>query len=205
MSILCRLRSRAVAVTPGLRIVAASGSERADAGFVASRLRALLYNSDGNTLFETAVTSSILLVPVLFGIFSVAMALITYQQLGYATMRATQHLAYGRDIIADPCATAAADVTASLPGLNPSNFTYTIDITSTSGTTDTVNPYGPYTGTAAATCASAGGLTGTMHYATGGLNGNPVILHVTYVYNWFPIFGDRITGTLASADAMLVE
>jgi Flp pilus assembly protein TadG len=202
MSILCRLRCRSVAVTSGLRTVTASRGARVDAGSVPSRLRALLHNSDGSTMFETAVTSSILLVPVLFGIFSVAMALITYQQLGYATMRSTQHLAYGRNIIADPCATAAADVTASLPALNPSNFTYTVNITSTSGTTDTVNTYGPYTGTAASTCP-AGGTS--LNNATLGANGNPVILHVTYVYNWFPIFGDRITGTLASADAMLVE
>jgi hypothetical protein len=156
-------------------------------------------------MFETAVTSSMLLVPILFGIFSVAMALITYQQLGYATMRATQHLAYGRDIIADPCATAAADITSSLPGLNPSKFTYTVDITTTSGTTDTDNPFGPYTGTTAATCPTAGGLTGTMHYATGSAKGNPVTLHISYVYNWFPIFGDRITGNLATEDSMLVE
>jgi hypothetical protein len=135
-------------------------------------------------------------------IFSIAMGLVAYQQLGYAVMRTTQHLAYGRDIIADPCATAASDIAANLITWNPTSFTYKIDVTSTSSNVDTVNTYGPYTGAAAATCAAA---ATSFHGATGGAHGNPVTLHVTYIYNWFPIFGNRITGLLASEDTMLVE
>jgi hypothetical protein len=131
-------------------------------------------------------------------VFSIAMGLVAYQQLGYAVMRATQHLAYGRGIITDPCATAASDVMASLPAWTPGNFTYSITITSTDPNSgaDSVNPY---TG---ATCTSA---AASLTNATGGINANPVNLNVTYIYNWFPIFGSRTTGLLASENTMLVE
>jgi hypothetical protein len=153
-------------------------------------------------LVETVLVIFILLLPILLGTFSVAMALISYQQLGYATMRATQHLAYGRGILTDPCATAATEVTSSLPAWTPSKFTYTVTITSTSNLVDTTTSYGPYTGTAAATCTAA---ATTLTNATKGTNGNPVTVHITYVYNWFPIFGNRIAGTLATEFSMLVE
>jgi hypothetical protein len=130
------------------------------------------------------------------------MGLVAYQQLGYAVMRATQHLAYGRGLISDPCATAASDIAANLITWTPASFTYQVDITSTSNGTDTPNTSGVKTGFAAATCSTLGTA---LTNATGGANGNPVTLHVTYIYNWFPIFGDKITGKLASEDTMLVE
>jgi hypothetical protein len=141
------------------------------------------------------------MISVLLGLFSVCMALVAYQQLGYATMRATQDLAAGRGIYSDPCAQAASDITASLGSWNKTLFTYTVNITSTSSGVDTNNKYGPYTGTTAATC-TAGGTSLTN--ATGGTNGNPVTLHVTFTYTWFPILRN-ITGTLATEDTMLVE
>jgi Flp pilus assembly protein TadG len=177
--------------------------ERAGACPAASRLRTLLRDSDGQTLVETAF-ASFFMISVLLGLFSVTMALVAYQQLGYATMRATQHVAYGRSILTDPCATAASDITASLSSWNPSNFTFTLNITGTSSGSDTVYTYGPTTGAALFSCTAAGGTTGTLAYATGGANGNPVSLHVTYAYTWFPII-KNITGTLAAEDTMLAE
>lgn len=194
MSILCRLHGGSLAVAPGLRKVTASVGERVVACSVASRLRSLLHDSDGNTLFETAI-ASIFMCTVLLGIFSISMALIAYQQLGYATMRATQDLANGRGIITDPCATAAADITASLPAWTTTNFTYTVTITSTVAQVDSTNSF---TGT---TCTSA---ATDLTNATLGTHGNPVILHVTYAYNWFPILRN-ISGTLAAETTMLVE
>jgi hypothetical protein len=168
-----------------------------EAGFVEKRLRTFLSDSEGSTLFETAI-SSIFMATLLLLVFSIAMGLVAYQQLGYAVMRATQHLAYGRGIITDPCATAASDVQASLPAWTPGNFTSAITITSTDPNSgaDSVNPY---TG---ATCTSA---AASLTNATGGKNANPVNLNVTYIYNWFPIFGSRTTGLLASENTMLVE
>ena len=195
MSILRRLRNRSVATTSGSRRNTASGSERVEASSIADQFRTLLSDSEGSTVFETAITS-IFMATLLLMVFSVAMGLVAYQQLGYAVMRSTQHLAYGRGLIADPCATVASDIAASLPAWNTSNFTYTVDITTTSNNQNTDNPY------IGATCkAAATSLTN----ATGGATGNPVTVHVTYTYNWFPTFGDRVTGLLASENTMLVE
>lgn len=201
MSILYRLRARFAGVALGLRKVAVSGSEPLKTRFNARRLRALLCDSEGSTLFETAI-SSIFMATLLLLIFSIAMGLIAYQQLGYSVMRTTQTLAYGRGILTDPCKTAASLIAANLTTWTPNNFTYQIDITTTVNSVDSVATYGPYTGQSAATCtAGATSLTN----ATAGANGNPLILHVTYTYNWFPIFGEHLTGTLASEDTMLVE
>jgi len=200
MSILFRLRSRFATVASGPRIVTASGSERAGACSIAGRLRTLLRDSEGSTLFETAV-SSLFMTTVLLGLFSVSMALVAYQQLGYATMTATQTLAAGRGVLADPCKTAATQITNLLPTWTPTNFTYTVTITSTVSLVNTTTTYGPYTGTAAATCTSA---ATTLTNATGDTNGNPVTLHMTYSYNWFPILR-KINGTLATEFTMLVE
>jgi len=171
-----------------------------EAGFVEKRLRTLLSDSEGSTLFETAI-SSIFMCTVLLGIFSVAMALVSYQQLGYATMSATQILAAGRGVLSDPCKTAANQITASLPRWNPASFTYTVTITSTVSLVNSTTVYGPYAGTSAATCTAA---ATTLTNAIGDTNGNPVTLNVTYTYNWFPIL-KNITGTLATEFTMLVE
>jgi Flp pilus assembly protein TadG len=200
MSILCRLRSKSAAVTPGLRKVKADGSERAGAFSVPSRLRTLLRNSEGSTLVETAIVS-VFMTTVLLGLFSVAMALISYQQLGYATMYATQLLATGRGILTDPCKSAATQITSQLSTWNAANFTYTVTITSTVNHANATTTYGPYTGTSNATCTAA---ATTLTEATGGADGNPVSLNVTYAYTWFPIL-KHISGTLATEFTMLVE
>jgi Flp pilus assembly protein TadG len=199
MSILRRLRKRSAVATLGPRRIAASGGELVEASSFASRLQTLLHGTEGSTLFETAITS-IFMCTVLLGIFSVSMALVAYQQLGYATMSATQILAAGRSILTDPCKTAANQITASLPAWNSNNFSYTVTITSTVNGATTTTSYGPFIGSGATCTAAATTLTN----ATGGLNGNPVTLHVTYTYNWFPIL-KSITGTLATEFTMLVE
>jgi len=200
MSILCRLRNRSAVAAPWSRTVAASGSKNVQVSSVASQLRTLLHDTDGSTLVETSI-SSFFMISVLLGLFSISMALVAYQQLGYATMSATQILAAGRGVLSDPCKTAATQISSSLPAWNPALFTYTVTITSTVNSVDTTTPYGPFTGTSAATCTAA---ATTLTNATGGTNGNPVSLNVTYTYNWFPIL-KNIAGTLASEDTMLVE
>jgi Flp pilus assembly protein TadG len=201
MSILYRLRSRSAAVTPGLRNVTASGSEHGNTSPIANRLRILLCDNQGAAILESAI-ASFLMIPLLLGTFSVCMALVAYQQLGYTTMTATQTLAEGRGILTDPCATAASKITSMLPQWNAANITYTVTITSTVNAVSTTTPYGPYTGTAAATCTAA---ATTLTNAIGDTNGNPVTLHTSYAYPWFPYWGKKITGTLATEFTMLVE
>jgi hypothetical protein len=153
-------------------------------------------------LVENVLVIFFLLTPTLLGIFSVSMALVSYQQLGNATMVATQTVAAGRGIITDPCARIASTVTTMLPGWNPFHFTYTISILSTSNGTNTLNTYGPYTGSTAATCTAGGtALTG----ATGSTNGNPLTVQISYQYNWFPIFGKATLGTLKQQASLFVN
>ena len=202
MTILCRLRSRSAATMPGSRFVTASRSERAESRSIKGRLRALLLDFKGATTVETALVIFFIFTPLVLGLFSCAMALVAYQQLGYATMTATQTLAAGRGVMSDPCKSAANSITSQLSNWNANNFTYTVTITSTVNAVNTTTSYGPYTGTSNATCTAA---STTLTNAIGDTNGNPVTLHVTYVYSWFPIFGRHITGNLAAEDTMLVS
>jgi Flp pilus assembly protein TadG len=166
------------------------------------RLLALLLDTNGNTPVETALVIVVIFIPLVIGLFSCSMALVSYQQLGYATITATQTLAEGRGILTDPCKTAASIVTSHLSTWNQANFTYTVTITSTVDAVNTTTSYGPYTGTVNATCPTA---ATSLTNAIGDSNGNPVTLHMTYSYTWFPIFGKKITGNLAAEDTMLVS
>jgi len=205
-----RLRSRSQAVAPGSRFVTASLRERTNERLTErrksrsfrGRFRALLLDTNGNTPVESALVIVVIFTPLVLGLFSCSMALVSYQQLGYATMTATQTLANGRGVLTDPCKTAASAVTSNLSSWNQANFTYTVTITSTVDAVNTTTSYGPYTGTANATCTAA---ASSLTNAVGGTNGNPVTLHMTYVYSWFPIFGRHITGNLAAEDTMLVS
>jgi len=207
MTILCRLRSRSKAVAPRsrtvtLRSVTAPMSDRAEIRSIKGRLRTLLLDRSGSTAVESALVTLFIFTPLVLGLFSCAMALVAYQQLGYATMTATQTLAAGRGVMSDPCKSAANSITSQLSNWSPNNFTYTVTITSTVDAVNTTTSYGPYTGTANATCTAA---STTLTNAIGDTNGNPVTLHVTYSYSWFPIFGSKITGNLAAEDTMLVS
>jgi Flp pilus assembly protein TadG len=193
------LRSRNTARVSGLRSAVESDTGRVETRSIWRRLRA---DEEGSTMVETILVIFFLLTPILLGLFSVTVALISYQQLGNATMVATQTVAAGRGIITDPCARVANTVTNMLPNWNPSNLTYTISILSTSATVNTLNTYGPYTGTLAATC-TAGGTALTN--AAGNTNGNPVTVQIAYRYNCFPIFGKGIQGTLKQQASLFVN
>jgi len=201
MTILCRLRSSSEIITLGLQNVTASANERVKARSTARRLRALFTDTEGQSAVESALVIFLVFTPMIIGLFSCILALISYQQLGYATMNATQTLAAGRGVLTDPCKTAATVIAGFLPTWTPANFTYTVTITSTVDAVNSTTSYGPYSGSSAATCTSA---ATTLTNAIGDSNGNPVTLHMSYTYNWFPLFGRKITGTLVAEDTMLV-
>lgn len=202
MTILYRLRSRSKAVTPGLRNVTASAGGHVQTRSLKGRLRALIFDSEGQSAVESALVIFIVFAPMVLGLFSCVLAMISYEQLGYATMNATQTLAAGRGVMTDPCKSAASVVTGFLPNWGAANFTYTVTITSTVDAVNTTTTYGPYVGTSAATCTAA---ATTLTNAIGDTNGNPVTLHMSYTYTWFPMFGKKLTGTLVAEDTMLVS
>jgi Flp pilus assembly protein TadG len=156
----------------------------------------------GSQLVEFAFVAPILLV-LLTGMASFAMALYKYQQLGYATSTAAQGVGDQYGLLADPCAQIVTDVTASLPSpaWTAGNFTYTLYITDKSNVS---HQYGPTTGSGFS-CTPA-----TTVWA----QNYPMTIQVSYAYNWFPImnwtrWGSTNTfvptGSLSVSESVLVQ
>lgn len=121
--------------------------------------RALRFGGeDGGALVEFAVTLP-LFMTVLTGTASFSLAFYNLQQIGNATSGSAQRLAAVARTIADPCNEVVNQVTASLPGLDPTKITYTVVITNAAGTSTT---YGPTTGSSfSCTAAGSGGAAST--------------------------------------------
>jgi Flp pilus assembly protein TadG len=154
---------------------------------------------EGATLVEFAITAPIL-VAMLTGTCSVAMALYSLQQLSNATTNAVQTVADAQGLTSgtpndsDPCALAASTVTAALTGWNRT-FSYTMVITDDSGTAHT------YSST------TTGGVT-TFSCTAGSTElaqNQPVMLTVTYSYSWLPILNFSPKSPLTSAQGALAE
>ncbi|MGB8099496.1 MAG: TadE/TadG family type IV pilus assembly protein, partial [Terracidiphilus sp.] len=125
------LRGRAMALLCGLNRAAASSRTRVESWSLGGWLRS---GDKGQSLVEFAVVLPLLLLIITF-MFSLTMAMVSYEMLGDATASVAQlQLAPGRALLADPCATVATGITAALPSWTPSNFTYTVTITNSSGT-----------------------------------------------------------------------
>jgi hypothetical protein len=157
----------------------------------------LRWGEEGNALVELAFVAPIMMV-MLTGLASFAMALYSYQQLGYAVSSAAQQVGAEQGLITDPCATLESDITTALPGWTVSKFTYTVVITNSSGTADT---FGPTAGS---------GFSCTSGASDMALN-EPMTVTVSYQYNWFSIFTWRPnstftpSGNLTVSEAVLVE
>jgi Flp pilus assembly protein TadG len=159
--------------------------------------RWLRRGEEGNALIELAFVAPIMML-MLTGLASFAMALYSYQQLGYAVSAAAQQVGAQQGLITDPCASLETDVTTALPGWTVSKFTYTTVITDGSGATHTFGP-----------------TAGSSFSCTGGANdmalNEPMTVTVSYQYNWFSIFTWRPnntftpSGNLTVSEAVLVE
>jgi hypothetical protein len=163
-----------------------------------SRMRNWLRGGEeGNALIELAFVAPIMML-MLTGLASFAMALYSFQQLGYAVASAAQQVGAEQGLLTDPCATLEADITGSLPGWTVSKFTFTTIITDSGGTAHT---FGPTAGASYSCTAGAGDMA---------LN-EPMTVTVSYQYNWFSIFTWRPnntftpSGNLTVAEAVLVE
>ncbi|MGA3033014.1 MAG: TadE family protein [Terracidiphilus sp.] len=132
-----------------------------------------LRSEEGSSLVEFAVTLP-LLMTVLTGTASFALAFYFFQQLGNATGNAVQYVASDVTLITDPCATAESKITGALPTWTVSKFTFTMVITDNTGTTHT---YGP-------TAGSSFSCTAGATYET---QNEPITLTAQYTYSWMPI------------------
>lgn len=180
------------------------GAATAERKTLRSRLFALLLEEDeGTQLVELAFVAPIMMI-MLTGVASFAMALYSYQQLGYTVSTAAQYVATEAGIATagfDPCASVVTQVTTALPGWTPGNFTYTVAITSGSGSSTTVNTFGPTTGS---------GFSCSSGYSDLTIN-EPMVVTVGYKYTWFGILTwapnntFKPSGNLNVSEAVLVQ
>jgi len=170
------------------------------------RILAFLRSEEsGSALVEMCIALPVYLI-IITGMVSTVMALYAYQQLEFACYTASQAVASDRGSQTDPCALVAANVTNALPTWTPGNYTYTVWITQNVAGTVSTPKFGPYTGTANATCTGDSGTAGNGHYAWFNAQDEPVTVEVQYVYKWFPIYSDQITtGNLTVAETSLVR
>ena len=173
-------------------LAAASGRASAEALSIGDRLHSgLRFGDKGQALVEIALVMPLLLM-LLVGMFSVGVAMIQYEMLGEATFAGSQQFQNGRGILTDPCASAAAAVTAALPNWVAANITYSASITDDTGTAQTI-------------AASTGSFScsGGSDYLT---QYEPATLTVSYPYTWIPIYGVKLgTGSLTRSQTVLVE
>jgi Flp pilus assembly protein TadG len=162
------------------------------------RIRLMVFGrEEGNALIELAFVAPIMML-MLTGLASFAMALYSYQQLGYAVASAAQQVGAQQGLITDPCATLESDITTSLPGWTVSKFTFTTVIADSGGTNHT---FGPTAGSGFSCTAGASDMA---------LN-EPMSVTVSYQYSWFSIFTWRPnntftpSGNLTVSESVLVE
>jgi Flp pilus assembly protein TadG len=152
---------------------------------------------EGNALVELAFVAPLMMI-MLTGLASFAMALYSYQQLGYAVASASQQVGAEQGLITDPCATLESDITTALPGWTVSKFTFSATITDSSGT---AHSFGPTAGSGFSCTAGAGDMA---------LN-EPMAVTVSYAYSWFSILTWRPnntftpSGSLSVTESVLVE
>jgi len=195
MKRLSNLRGQARAVLHGFCRAEAFCGASAKARTMSGRLRGFLHSDvEGQSLVEFALVVPMLLMVLTF-MFSLSMAMISYEQLNSATSSAAlQVLATSRNVLADPCASIESSVSTALPGFTASKLSYTITIQNSSGSNVT---YGPTTGTgfsctAAATVLSADGTS------------TPASLTVSYPYTWIPVYLQKMTGNLSVTQPVTV-
>jgi Flp pilus assembly protein TadG len=177
------------------------GKSRSKRGWIFNRCIA---DQEGSTVVETALVISFILVPTLLGIFSVCMALFTYQRVGYAAFAAAQTLGASREISSDPCHQVVTSVATVLgAGYPPTNFTYTVWITQNVNGVVTTQKFGPTTGPTF-TC---NGIAATTQggYALNNAYLEPVVVQIGYSYSWFGIVAKGVTGTLMLRQSVLVS
>lgn len=149
---------------------------------------------EGQSLVEFALVLPMLLMVVTF-MFSISMAMLSFEQLNNATTNAALHqLATARNVLTDPCSSIQTAVTSALPNWSAAKFTYTVTIQNSSGTNVT---YGPTTG-------SGFSCTGAYTVLSADQSNTPASLTVSYTYSWMPVYLQKMTGNLSVTQPVTV-
>ena len=155
---------------------------------------------DGSQLVEMAMVFPLFLV-LLTGMASFGMALYNQQQLGLVAAQAVQAVSLDTSQISDPCKTIQTYVSSSLPTWTASKIQYSLTV---------------YTSSSSYSFPSSGTATGTAFTCTS-LNSDitpfePIVLTVSYPYNWFPIMNwtawgstFKPTGNLTTTQAAMIQ
>ncbi|MGA3047606.1 MAG: TadE family protein [Terracidiphilus sp.] len=204
MKIFSCMRSKIVAPTSTSQVHAGPLSSSRKSRFKRSRIfNRCIADQEGSTIVETALVMSFILIPTLLGIFSVCMALFTYERVGYAAFAAAQTVGASRGIISDPCAQVVTSVKTVLPTYAQNNFTYKMFITQKNADNSTTQmPFGPMTG---AGFSCSGMSTGQGGYVLNSAQFEPVTVQISYSYSWFGIISKGIKGTLFLSQSVLVS
>jgi Flp pilus assembly protein TadG len=192
---LSNLRGQARSLLHGFCRAKAACGASVKARSIGGRSGALLcFDVEGQSLVEFALVLPMLLMVVTF-MFSISMAMISYEQLNVATANAALlQLAPARNFLPDPCSSIQTAVTYALPGFTASNLTYTVTIQNSSGTNVT---YGPTTGTGFSCTPAFGVLSADQP-------GTPASLKVSYTYSWLPVYLQHMTGNLSVTQPVTV-
>ena len=195
MKRLCNMRNQAIALMHGICRVTESGKTGVNARSPGGRIRALLcFSTDGQSMVEFALVLPMLLMIITF-MFSISMAMLSYEQLETATSNAALlQLATARNVLPDPCAKIEDAVSSALPTWNAANFTYTVVIQNSSGSNVT---YGPTTGTGFS-------CTGAYTTLSADSTATPASLKVSYPYTWVPVYLQHMTGNLSVTQPVTV-
>jgi Flp pilus assembly protein TadG len=129
------------ALDRGIDPYSGSRRPRLNNGPILSRMRAVVSRGcEGNALVEFAIVAPLLVV-LLTGMFSAAMAIYSYERLGEATFAGSQILQDGRGMLSggDPCLSAAQVVSANLPSFS-GTFSYTVTFWTSSSTSPRLVP-----------------------------------------------------------------
>jgi Flp pilus assembly protein TadG len=128
------------------------------------------------------------LILVLTGAASFSMAFYELQQLETAVSSAVQAVAAEQGVNPDPCNQAMTDIQAALPSFKTGSFTYTLTVTDSSSTASYTTSGGANGGATAYSCKAAGPGTASSPNTTTEMQANsPVVLTVSYAYNWLTI------------------
>jgi Flp pilus assembly protein TadG len=148
--------------------------------------------TEGDLLVEFAMMLPVLIM-IVTGVGSFSMAFLSLQELSNATTSAVQYVAADQGMSGDPCATAAAQMTAALPSWTAGNFSYRLAITNSSGTTY----YPSQTGWTSGTFSCASGATQEINAS--------VVLTVKYSYTWLPILLFNPTTPLTATQSAVTD
>jgi Flp pilus assembly protein TadG len=153
-------------------------------------------SEEGTALVELAISLPIMLT-LLTGAASFALAFYSLQQLSNATTTGVQVVAANQGLVSDPCATAASAVEGALPNWATTKLTFTMTWSDSGGSSHTKGPIAA----ASFSCTTAG--DGSADTATALGPSTPVILTVSYTYSWLPIFKFTPSSALTSTEAAL--